>query len=287
MKSCLLNIKLKPDESFTCVDWQVPANWLRWTNWQFIDEYYIAAIVRGRGTRFIGDHTGRYKEGDLILIGPNVPVAWWSDDTPAKARHLSATFSEDFLGKKFLALPEMAAIPPLLARARRGLAFSSVTSRKVIPLLMRMSRQKGYERLRLLLDVLNLFASARDARELTSSYFSLSPQEQEAGRVAKVCKYVQTSFKGKIQRDMAAHLAGLSPNAFSRFFHQRMGCTFKAYVMEVRVGHACHLLQEEDQTIARIAFEAGFNNLSNFNHSFRKIKGVSPGEFRRQHVTVS
>ena len=74
----------------------------------------------------------------------------------------------------------------------------------------------------------------------------------------------------------------MSAPAFSRFFRQKTGKTFVAYLAELRIGRACRLLIETDRTILEICLDSGFRNLANFNRRFRAQKKVTPREFRRQ-----
>jgi AraC-like DNA-binding protein len=85
-----------------------------------------------------------------------------------------------------------------------------------------------------------------------------------------------------VEKKVAA-LVGLSPAPFSRYFRQRMGRTFVTYVNEVRINEACRRLEEQNSTIVQIAFETGFNHLSNFNRHFQKLRGMTPSEYRRLH----
>jgi AraC-like DNA-binding protein len=80
----------------------------------------------------------------------------------------------------------------------------------------------------------------------------------------------------------AAAEAHLSIPAFSRFFRRKTGRTLGAYLHELRTGLACRELIETERPVSDIAFDSGFNNLSNFNRRFRSLKGMSPREFRRQ-----
>jgi AraC-like DNA-binding protein len=62
------------------------------------------------------------------------------------------------------------------------------------------------------------------------------------------------------------------------------GRTFKGYLNELRVGTACDLLVRTEGKVTSIAGASGFQNLSNFNRQFRKVRGMSPAQFRRQFV---
>ena len=58
--------------------------------------------------------------------------------------------------------------------------------------------------------------------------------------------------------------------------------TYVSFLNEIRVANACKLLRNEDLSVAMVAYECGFNNLSNFNRNFKKVRGCSPTEYRKQ-----
>ena len=62
---------------------------------------------------------------------------------------------------------------------------------------------------------------------------------------------------------------------------------FKDYLLNVRVGYACKLLTEGIMNISEIAYDSGFENLSNFNRQFKKIKNITPSQFQKQFSVVN
>jgi AraC-like DNA-binding protein len=58
--------------------------------------------------------------------------------------------------------------------------------------------------------------------------------------------------------------------------------TFKDYLLNIRVGYACKLLTYSSQSISRAAYKSGFENISNFNRQFKKIKGITPSQFLKE-----
>lgn len=83
----------------------------------------------------------------------------------------------------------------------------------------------------------------------------------------------------------AADLAGemnMSPSAFSHYFKKRTARTFRAYLNDIRLSHACKLLQQSEKPVAEICFECGFNTISNFNRVFKAAYRRSPREYRAQ-----
>ena len=68
--------------------------------------------------------------------------------------------------------------------------------------------------------------------------------------------------------------------SFSRFIKKRIGSTFIDSLNEIRLGHATRMLIETTHNVAEVAYKCGFNNISNFNRTFKKRKGCTPKEFR-------
>jgi AraC-like DNA-binding protein len=83
----------------------------------------------------------------------------------------------------------------------------------------------------------------------------------------------------KIKISEAAEIANLSPEAFCRYFKLRTGKTFTNFLNEVRISNACKMLIENQKSIQEIGYETGFNNLSHFNRTFKKVTGKTPSRY--------
>ena len=84
-----------------------------------------------------------------------------------------------------------------------------------------------------------------------------------------------------------ARHCGVSEGHLSRLFHHATGLTFREYVTQVRAEHARALVLHTSRGITEIAYESGFQSLSQFHRVFRKAYGTSPGQLRasREHPT--
>jgi AraC-like DNA-binding protein len=133
-----------------------------------------------------------------------------------------------------------------------------------------------------LLALLHLLAGSSELTTLCSTGFQPLAAELEIERLRRVCEYIQTHHSEPIDRDAIAAIAHLSPSAFSRFFKMHTGKTFRDFVTEVRVGHACRMLVEAEDNVTEIALRCGFADGSTFDRSFRRTKKMSPTQFRRQ-----
>jgi AraC-like DNA-binding protein len=109
--------------------------------------------------------------------------------------------------------------------------------------------------------------------------------EQLPAAVLKTCQWIRAhALLEDIRLEAAAEACGLSAGHLSRLFHQSTGLTFQEYVRRFRLERACELLQTSDQSITAIAFESGFQSISQFHRSFKSVYGQTPSAYRKQHA---
>lgn len=256
--------------------------------WHFHPEFELTLILAGTGRRFVGDHIEDFAPGDLVLVGSVLPHYWHSEPDREggsdRAHSLVFQFLPDFLGLEFLELPEMEGIRRMIRAAVRGLHFSGNTQKQVAEIMCGLDSSAGPGQLLGLLEILNLLSKSLDVRALASHGFAPRFDTKAEERINRSQSYILEHMAEPIRlEDVAVHV-NMSPSAFSRYFKKVMGKTFTQFVNELRVGQACRALLETDRPIAEIAFESGFNNLSNFNRRFLELRGVSPRRFREDRT---
>ena len=82
--------------------------------------------------------------------------------------------------------------------------------------------------------------------------------------------------------EVARH-CGVSEGHLSRLFHHATGLTFREYLTQVRLEHARALIVHSSHGVTEIAYESGFQSISQFHRVFRKAFGTSPGKLRESH----
>jgi AraC-like DNA-binding protein/quercetin dioxygenase-like cupin family protein len=281
MKASYRQLHALPDESFRLLEVSGPD---AGCSWHFHPEHQIGFVLRGMGERVVGDHVCPITPGEVVLLGANLPHVWHyqGGSRPDDVQALVIHFSDDFLGTEFFRKPELRDIRRLLARARLGLQAIGATRMKAAALIQQMVEHEGFQRLVDLLSLLNMLASSSEMTTLCSSGFQPLAAAGEIKRLREVCDYIQRHYSDPLDRDAIAAIAHLSPSAFSRFFKVHTGKTFRDFVAEVRVGHACRLLLQADDNITEVAMRCGFADGSVFDRSFRRLKKMSPTQFRRQ-----
>jgi AraC-like DNA-binding protein len=260
------------------------------TRWHFHPEHQLTLAVRSQGHRLVGDHLGALEDGDVVLVGSNLPHVWHQAvDAGSEAEAVIVRFDEGFVGKEFMAKAEMEGVRALLRRAARGLVVQGKAREEVARRMLALPEEGRLERMVALLAILARLASAKawEMKALASASYEPMLLSEDQDRMERVCAYIHGHYTEKLERRELAALAALSEGAFSRFFHSRTGRTVPQYVNELRVGRACRLLLEfPGRTVSDVALDCGFDNLANFNRRFLAARGVAPSVFRKQSVTA-
>lgn len=255
--------------------------------WHFHPEIELTYIVTSQGRRFVGDSVENYRSGDLVLIGPNLPHTWRSEDLGRKRtphRAVVIQFSESFLGERFFSLPELGRVERLLGMASRGIAVEGGTREAAAARMVQMSKLKPLERLLELLRVLQVIAEGGDdLRPLCRRTLIPAARGNDRRKIDAVFALVHDRYTENLAQSEVAEEVGMSTAGFSRFFRKATGGTFVDYLSDLRLSHACTLLIDTDLTVLEIAGRSGFNNLSNFNRRFVRGKGVTPRGYRKAH----
>lgn len=206
--------------------------------------------------------------------------AYFQKDSGLIASAYSIHFGEDFVGQGFLSLECAEPISRLFKRAQRGIKFLDLGFPIQEEIQKLIVEKDDFNRLLQLLHVLHQLAKHDETVFLSSDGY-LSTEVHEGSD--EIHEYIFNNFNRSIQLQDVATIAGMNPSAFSRYFKRIHRKTFSRYLIEIRIGYACKLLMESKTNISAICYESGFNNLSNFNKQFRRVKGMNPSEFIRLH----
>lgn len=135
------------------------------------------------------------------------------------------------------------------------------------------------ERYASMITLLNSFSQqlARHAESL-----ALIEEGSEPAAIAKARQYIHAHLDEALPLGAVAKEAGLSESHFCRIFKDSTGLTLTDYVNRARIEWAKRELMKPEKRVSEIAFEVGYQSLSQFNRSFARIAGQSPTLWRRE-----
>ena len=259
--------------------------------WHYHPEYEIMLIQKSSGTQYVGDNVCPFSEGDIVFLGPNIPhifrnpPEYFDPKSKKKAKATVLYFSEKIVNSDFFDLPEMQSIKKLLAQSKNGIKIHDDSKAKVATKFLRCVKSTNEERIINFLALLQFIASEAKFKTLSSSGFMNHTDDKDLNRLNDVFDHILNNFHENINLTTVAEIANMSPTAFCRFFKKHTNKTMVTFLNEIRIGHACKLLiEDENMNSSQICFECGYNNLTNFIIQFKNLKGVSPLNYRQKYL---
>lgn len=107
-------------------------------------------------------------------------------------------------------------------------------------------------------------------------------RSQKAKNISCLLDWVEENLSSKITLDELAEMSGFNKKYLCRIFKEYTSKTIVEYITELRIGRACYELAE-GKSVTEAALESGFDDLSYFCKVFKRAKGLSPKEYKKNH----
>ncbi|MCF2489652.1 AraC family transcriptional regulator [Dyadobacter sp. CY347] len=256
------------------------------TVWHYHPELELHYLIKGTGVRFIGDNISNFSDGELILLGENLPHTWRVEEGASNTavEVIIVHFLPNCLGSELLQLPEAYQIPKLYEKARRGLLINGKAKEGIIPLMKAAVNAQNLDRLIALLSILKILAEASDLETIASAHAFYKSNDSETLRLNKIYAYTLSNYRNDISLQDVASIANLGITSFCRYFKLMTKKTYNDFLVEIRISQACRFLIEDKLATEVICFECGFNNVSNFYRHFKKVTDMTPLEYKRKYL---
>jgi AraC-like DNA-binding protein len=173
-------------------------------------------------------------------------------------------------------------IRELLTNSKRGILINESIRGSIIELMFEMLKATDCKKLLLLLNALEIISSSNH-KLLCSEGFVPNHDASQTETINEIYAYSLANFHRKITLEEIAAVAHLSPNSFCRHFKSHTRKTYSEFLQEIRVGHACKLLIENQLTIGHICDASGFNTFANFYRYFKLITGKTPQQYQQMY----
>ena len=258
-------------------------------HWHFHSEHQLFLVLKGSGTRFIGDSVKSYIAGDITFIGPDLPHLWRSENEEEQEMNIAWSegiviyFHKDFLGKNLLQSNEAIRLRNVFHKSLRGIEFTHKTAVTLKTMMIDLVAMTGFDGVLQLLKILNFISTTNEFNLLASAGYTNTLREADTERMFKVYAFVMKNFKQKIFLTDLAKLTNMTPTSFSRYFKQHANKPFSDFVSEIRIGHACKLLIEKKMNVSQACYQSGYQTLSNFNKQFKHITKLTPLAYKKKY----
>lgn len=256
------------------------------------NEIQLKWILKGEGTLIAGNSMHQFRSNDIFWIGAKQPHVFKSTPQNEDGIHGEGTHSIDVffnmdaqLGS-FFSLPEMSLLKTFIEQHQDGFKIPAAKVAAVSKKMNLIKDADGIEKFLLFIDLLKIFASFENVKSLVpGSTENMITMETEKERITNVYNYVLNNYREQITLEEVAKVAYMTPPAFCRYFKKHTHNTLVGFVNQVRVNEACkQLMGKNNDSIASIAYNTGFNSITNFNRVFKSVLKKSPKEYLASYM---
>lgn len=249
--------------------------------WHFHPEFELVYIEGASATRNVGDHISQFEDSDLVLIGSNIPHLNFDHGVTTTYRkevlHIKPFFKENFISQ----FPELKSLDRLMALSKYGVVFSGATKKEIGVLMKRLHKLSPFEFFMAAMNILKKLASSKEFELLHTSPYTNRYSKKEQERIREIYTLVDERYQNKITVKEVAQLCNMTKPAFCRYFKKATGNTFIGFLNQYRISQAKRLLLM-GKNISETCYDCGFQSLSYFNRTFRKVTGENPSGFKKR-----
>ena len=130
-------------------------------------------------------------------------------------------------------------------------------------------------------EILKILSESLEFELLQEHPFENKFKNKEQERLKLIYAFIDENYQRKIHVDEVASICNLGKEAFCRYFKKATGGTFVVFLNQYRISRAKRLLLT-GKNVSETCFECGFESLSYFNRTFKKVANENPSEFKKK-----
>ncbi|MCT4346964.1 MULTISPECIES: helix-turn-helix transcriptional regulator [Vibrio] len=251
--------------------------------WHRHEEYEIAIHRHFAGHSFIGHHQSDVFHNHMILVGPDLPHAIYSEESADDQRVCETHvvwFRKDWIEPLIDSCRELEPLRALLEDSKKGLQFSPSSAEKATELLDRVMEKPPHQQLLTLFSLFSVLLDDEEVVQLINPIFKACEGDEISDKLNKVEAFLMNHFIQDISvNDLASHLY-ISESSVRRLFQKHYKESFSQRLKKIRLNVACDLLINTSLPVSLILEKVGYDNQANFNRQFKSYKQVTPTQYR-------
>ncbi|MBU2910661.1 helix-turn-helix transcriptional regulator [Vibrio splendidus] len=251
--------------------------------WHRHEEYEIAIHRHFAGHSFIGHHQSDVFHNHMILVGPDLPHAIYSEESADDQRVCETHvvwFRKDWIEPLIDSCRELEPLRALLEDSKKGLQFSPSSAEKATELLDRVMEKPPHQQLLTLFSLFSVLLDDEEVVQLINPIFKAGEGDEISDKLDKVEAFLMNHFIQDISvNDLASHLY-ISESSVRRLFQKHYKESFSQRLKKIRLNVACDLLINTSLPVSLILEKVGYDNQANFNRQFKSYKQVTPTQYR-------
>ena len=250
------------------------------------EEIQLTLILKGEGTLLVGNNMYSFGPNEAFLVGANIPhvfksdVSYFAPNCGKEIHALSIFFNTKGKLMSLFDLPELKSVYSFFSSNYSGFkipakAFSDISIR-----VWNMKYAQGMDQLMQFFQLLQSLSGLEDIDPLSPDAPPTTFSDHEGVRISNIYHYIMQNYSRDITLEDVAKAAFMTPQAFCRYFKKHTRVTFVTFLNEVRINEARKKLVDGSyDSISSVAYDCGFNSITNFNRVFKSTTGKSPREY--------
>jgi AraC-like DNA-binding protein len=254
-------------------------------------EIQLTWIQQGEGTLVAENDMHTFRSGDIYWLGVNLPHVFKSDpsyflpDNGKRVQTLNIFFNVKGQLDGFFELPEIKNLKNFLQGSQTGFKVPAQHTAEISTRMLQMENSSGVDQLVHFIELLKQLSSFPQLEPLSSCAQPANFSEHEGIRIGAIYNYIMQKYDKPITLEDVARQAHMTPQAFCRYFKKHTLHTFVSFLNEVRINEACKKLTDGNyDSIATVAYNCGFNSITNFNRVFKSVTHKSPSEYMESYM---
>lgn len=256
--------------------------------------FELVYLISGQGLHRIGSHSYPIQAGDVYVISPNEPHAYFPRDD-GSLRIVNVLFLPSLLDESLMhsaaaaGLTKLLYIEPLFrveARFAHRLNLQGALAYRVEQMLREMCQEQQAKAPGYVLVLRNMFSTLlvllSRAYEHHLTQTGVEPEFTRRHAVVEAAMaYIEAHYTEPLSlMDVAQHTA-MSSSRLAHLFKEHTRRSILAYLHEFRINKVCSDLLTSDTAVSELAFGLGYGDLRFFHRVFRRQTGYTPTEYRR------
>ncbi|GGG76663.1 AraC family transcriptional regulator [Parapedobacter pyrenivorans] len=254
-------------------------------------EAQLIWIIKGEGTLIAENTMHTFRPDDIFMIAPNQSHVFKGSRQAVHnmedegVHTISVFYDPDGHLAHFLQLPELSQLNAFLKEYKCGFKLPEQHFHSVAKHILKLKASNSMDQMLHFLHLLRTFCRMNPKPKHLSTFSKEHITDGEGMRMGNIYNYVLQHYRNALTLEEVAAEAHLTPQAFCRYFKKHTGVTFVTFLNEMRINQACkRLTAGEYDSIATVAYNCGFNSITNFNRVFKSVAGASPKEYLSKYL---
>lgn len=248
---------------------KLPAKW--GTKPHHHEFYHFTYVVSGSGVWKVDGEEFRASAGDCINVPPHIAHSMELDDGPGEIIEIKYTISKSAIAREVRENEKV--FPGNALMKELAFAIYDYGRRRTVE-----ARQAGNSCMVSMIYQIAKCTGRVDTAEESGTFINT---ENFSPSTRMTIRYIDSNYMNDISLETVSAATGYSRNYICTVFRKDCGFTVSTYLNYIRVFHAAEMITYGDYTLQQICTAVGFNDLSYFTKTFRKIVGVPPGQYRQ------